>query len=285
MLENPCFSPRTDMAIEAHSLWQGNAENNNILKGVDVSKSSINGLEVCEISILDEEGERSLGKARGKYFSLSLPENFYRGSEYFASASEAVAELINKLTPNINGTVLIAALGNPDITPDALGNITASHLLVTAHLSKNEFPQFSDLAVCRPGVLGTSGIESSVQIKAICDTIKPELVIVVDALSGADVEHLCRSIQISDAGISPGSGVRNNRKEFSRQIFGIPVISIGMPTVIDAGFFAGEEFNGMFVTPRNIDSQVRNGAKLIAYGINLALHKGITISDIDALIS
>lgn len=285
MLSKNSFFLRTDMADEAHNLWLGDASDKSEAEGVTAKKSILNGLELCEINILDENGEQAIGKARGKYFSLSLPKMFDRGSETFSAAAEAIAELIKRCCSDLNGPVLVAALGNPDITPDALGNLAASNLLVTAHLDRNEFPQFSDLSVCRPGVLGTSGIESAAQITAISSLIKPQLLIVIDALAGSDANRLCRCIQISDAGISPGSGVGNNRQEISSSILGIPVISIGMPTVIDAGLFGEESFSGMFVTPRSIDSLVRNGAKLIAYGINLAVHKGISLSDIDALIN
>lgn len=272
------------MADEAHSLWQGKAENKGNLSGVRSRRFSFRSLEITEIEILDRDGEQALGKAKGKYFSLALPERFEINSDIFSDCAEAVAELIRKCYPNSFDNVLVAALGNPDITPDALGNLAASSILVTRHLDRSQFPQFSSLALCRPGVLGTSGIESAQQIKSICTLIEPRLVIVIDALAGTDAGRLCHCIQISDAGISPGSGVGNDRQELSQASLGVPVVSIGIPTVIDAGHFGGEGFKGMFVTPRNIDSLVRSGAKLTAYGINLAVHKGLSISDIDALL-
>ena len=283
MHSNNPFFIRTDMADEAHRLWLGRDDDKGRLEGVIANSSTLHGFEISEIRIINDQGELALGKSRGQYYSLSLPGIFDRGSEVFSNAANAVSELISRCVQYKGGPVLIAALGNPDISPDALGSLAASSILVTAHLNMDEFPQFSPLAVCRPGVLGTSGIESSAQIKAITSLFKPEFVIVIDALAGSDANRLCRCIQISDAGISPGSGVGNNRQEISSASLGVPVVSIGMPTVIDAGFFGGEEFSGMFVTPRSIDSLVRNGAKLIAYGINLAVHKGIGLEDIDAL--
>jgi len=285
MLNKSCFSPRTDMADEAHKLWQGSCKEKSEIQGVSAGKTKLYGLDLTEIEILNEQGELALGKAKGKYYSLELPDYFERSSEVFPDAVKAVSQLIKNCCGELSGTVLVASLGNPDITPDALGNLCASGILVTAHLSSEEFPQFSPLALCRPGVLGTSGMESSAQIKALCSLVKPELVIVIDALAGSDAERLCRCIQISNAGISPGSGVGNNRQEISFNTLAVPVISIGMPTVIDAGYFGGEKFSGMFVTPRNIDSQVRSGARLIAYGINLAVHRGINIEDIDSLVN
>ena len=107
---------------------------------------------------------------------------------------------------------------------------------------------------------------------------------VIDALAGAEAESLCRSVQVSNAGISPGSGVGNDRRELSRETLGVPVVSIGIPTVIDAGFLGEGAFGSMFVTPREIDSLVRAGGRLIGYALNLALHRGLDIADVDALV-
>lgn len=275
---------RTDLADEARKLWQQGSESTGKLSGVKCCQENLHGLELTEIEIFNSKGEQALGKVRGKYFSLDFSDIHGRGSENFSNAALAVSEIIKRLMPLDFESVLVAALGNPDITPDALGSLSASSVLVTAHLPQNEFPQFSPIAVFRPGVLGTSGIESSAQIKAVVDLFKASVLIVIDALAGSDADRLCRCIQISDAGISPGSGVGNNRQEVSKSVLGIPVISIGMPTVIDASYFGEQSFKGMFVTPRSIDSLVRVGAKIIGYGINLAVHSGISIDDIDSLI-
>lgn len=284
MDNNLIFSVRTDMADEARRLWHGSAKDNDKLPGVNFSQKVFHGLELSEIHIMDELGEQALGKARGHYYSLYLPKLFDRGAENFYDIVTALSELIQNLVSIAPSSVLIAALGNPDITPDALGNFSASSILVTRHLDLNQFTQFNAVSVCRPGVLGTSGIESAAQIKAMVELIKPELLIVIDALAGAEADRLCRCIQLSDAGISPGSGVGNDRPELSRASLGLPVISIGIPTVIDASHFGGECCKSMFVTPRDIDALVRAGGRLIAYGINLAVHNGININDVDALI-
>ena len=278
------FSIRTDMADEAHRLWQGGAAQRTKLNGVRSATEHIHGLELIETQILDSEGEQALGKARGKYFSLSLPRLFDRGAAEFSDCVAALAELILRCTGTEFQSVLVAALGNPDITPDALGNLAAGNILVTRHLSREEFPQFKSVSLRRPGVLGTSGMESAEQVKQLCDLVRPSLVIAIDALAGSDGDRLCRCIQLSDAGINPGSGVGNNRQELSRTVLGVPVIAIGMPTVIDAGHFGGEGFGGMFVTPRNIDSVVRAAGRLIGYGINMAV-QGLSVEDIDGLIA
>ena len=275
------FTTRTDMADELRRRHVGE------LPGVACCEETIRGLPVFTVEVLNEEGEKSLGKPMGRYYTLTLPRWFDRGAENFDDAVRALSELIGRCLPPEHDEVLAAALGNPDITPDALGSLTAASLLVTRHLKEqdpDQFSRFSSLALCRPGVLGTSGIESAKQIATLCEALRPQLVVVIDALAGAEVEQLCRSVQVSDAGISPGSGVGNDRQELSRRTLGVPVLTVGMPTVIDAGFLGGGEMRGMFVTPRDVDSLVRSGARLIGYSLNLALHPGIDIADIDALV-
>lgn len=281
----PDLNIRTDMADEAHSLWKGRAEERGELSGVSTESFNLCGHEVTGIKILDNEAANKLGKACGQYYSLSLPQYFSRGSEDFPSIVSALSRLITRCAPEKFNNVLVAALGNPDITPDALGSLSASSLLITRHLDLKSFPHFNSLSLCRPGVLGCSGIESAQQVKLLCQLVRPQLVIIVDALAGSDTERLCRCIQVSDAGISPGSGVGNNREELSRDFLSIPVVSVGMPSVIDASFFGDSKFSGMFVTPRSIDESVRSAAKIIAYAINLAVHPRLSIGDLDALLS
>lgn len=272
---------RTDMAYELRQQHMGD------IPGVRCETEMLRGLEVFSVDIFNMEGENIIGKPQGKYYTLNLPRWFDRGSESFPDAVEVLKELIKRCLPDSFENVFVAALGNPDITPDALGSLTAESILVTRHLKQqdpNEFAQFCSLALCRPGVLGTSGIESATQIKTLCLEIKPQLVVVIDALAGSDANTLCRSVQVSNAGTSPGSGVGNDRQELSAETLGVPVLSIGIPTVIDAGFFGEDSLRGMFVTPRDIDSLVRHGARIIGYALNLAMHRGLRISDVDALI-
>jgi Germination protease. len=272
---------RTDMAAELRRRHTGE------LPGVGCQEEELHGLRVFAVDIFSREGELRLGKPQGQYYTLGLPRWFDRGSEQFSDAVHALADLIRRCLPAEHDEVLVAALGNPDITPDALGSLAASSVLVTRHLKEKDpenFGRFCSLALCRPGVLGTSGIESAEQIHTLCEALHPQFAVVIDALAGAEVETLCRSVQVSNAGISPGSGIGNDRRELSRETLGIPVVSIGIPTVIDAGFFGDGELGGMFVTPRDIDSLVRAGGRLIGYALNLALHPDIDIADVDALI-
>ena len=275
---------RTDMASEAHRDYKkGKA-----LPGVSAKEETLNGFPLYSVEIKNKDGAQALRKPVGKYYTLEPERFFERGSDSFAPAAQAVAQLIKNcfdgLTPS---SVLVAALGNPDITPDALGPLTASHLIVTRHLKHSGDPIFSSfhsLALCRTGVLGTSGIESALHIKTLCALLKPELVIAVDALAGSDPDRLCRTIQVNSAGVAPGSGVGNDREELSLDYLGVPVVGIGVPTVIDSELFGSGSNTHMFVTPRNIDSLVRSAARLIGYGIDLAVHDGLSIGDIDMLI-
>lgn len=272
---------RTDMADELKRRCIGE------LPGVRCSEESLRGLSVFAVEVLNTEGEKALGKGQGQYYTLTLPRWFDRGAEIFEDAVRALTELIGRCLPPEHDEVLAAALGNPDITPDALGSLAAASLLVTRHLREQDpeqFSRFCSLALCRPGVLGTSGIESAKQISTLCGALRPQLVVVIDALAGAEAERLCRSVQVSNAGISPGSGVGNDRQELSRRTLGVPVLTIGIPTVIDAGFLGEGELRGMFVTPRDVDSLVRAGGRLLGYALNLALHPGIDIADVDALV-
>ena len=277
---------RTDLAEEAHRLWR-QGENGVDLPGVLAREETLRGLSVFSVDITSEEGAETLGKAMGRYYSLRLPEYCRHGDGAFQNAVEALAALIRRCTPVPPQEVLVAALGNPDITPDALGSLAAGEILVTRHLKRTQakdFTGFCSLSLCRPGVLGTTGVESAAQVGMLVRALRPELVIAIDALAGAEPEQLCRTVQVSDVGICPGSGVGNDRQELSQRSLGVPVISLGVPTVIDAASFGAEPVHGMFVTPRDIDSRVREGARIIAYAVNLAVHGGLRFSDIDALI-
>lgn len=281
------YQGRTDIATESFRQLEGSAGQLTEKQGVIASQERLHGLELMAVDIINETGAQTLGKPVGKYFTLDLPQRFERGAEQFEAAAQAVGDLIQRCWQG-HERVLVAALGNPDITPDSLGNLAASQIIVTRHLKQQapaDFAAFSSLALCRPGVLGTSGIETSQQVRLLCSHLSPDLVIVIDALAGADLDRLCRCVQISTAGISPGSGVGNDRQELSLQTLGVPVIAMGIPTVIDAGNFGEDSLSGLFVTPRSIDAQVRSGARVIAYGINLAVHSGLGIGDIDLLVS
>ena len=282
------YTGRTDLACEAHEQYRL-SERAAELPGVAVRQETLEGLPVTAVVLSSEESAARLGKKPGRYYTLDLPARFERGAEDFPRIAVAIAALIRRcLRDQPPKLSLIAALGNPDITPDALGSLAAADILVTRHLKTqvpSEFSAFSGTALCRTGVLGTTGIESAVQIRMLCRELRPDCVLAIDALAGASVSRLCRTVQISDTGIAPGSGVGNDREALDFNTLGVPVIAIGMPTVIDAALLSSDPaLTSLFVTPRGIDSAVRCGGRLIAYGINLALHPTLQLADLDMLL-
>lgn len=278
---------RTDMACESPHL---KSPEEAAKHGIFADRELVSGFELLSVEIKTPEGAGALGKPMGKYFTLNLTRGKRMLPEDLPDCAGAIAGLIRRCAPaDIRGNVLVAALGNPDITPDALGPIAASSILVTRHLREQNIPGFEGFAstsLCRTGVLGTTGMESAAQIKALCAYFKPSLLIAVDALAGSEADRLCKTVQVCDSGISPGSGVGNDRDELSYASLGLPVVALGVPTVIDASSLcARKEIKSMFVTPRDIDSQVRSAAKLVAYGINLALHPGLSVEDMELLLA
>ena len=278
-------SVRTDLAGEAAERLGEEALR---MPGLSLRRETLSGAPLLALELTTPQAAEKLGKPPGRYYTLELPAPVARASERFGALAAAVAALIRRCGVPDGGEILVAALGNPDITPDALGPLCASSVLVTRHLKQSGEPLwrgFSSVSLLRTGVLGTAGVESAEQIRALCRSVHPALVIVVDALAGADATRLCRSIQICDSGISPGSGVCNDRWRIDRALLGVPVTAVGVPTVADAeALGGGEECRGLFVTPRDIDSSVRACARIVAYGINLALHRGLTVEQIDALV-
>lgn len=278
------LTARTDLAIEASTKFD------TLPEGVELRRLDIRGLSASELRVLSDAGARSLGKPRGRYVTLELPRAVSRRSPDFADAAAALSELLLGFEALKDArSVLIACLGNRAVTPDALGPCAADGLIVTRHLKASlpeDFAAFSSVAVLRTGVLGTTGIESTQAVKATVGLINPDCVVAVDALASAELPRLCRNVQLCDSGIAPGSGVGNDRAELSSAFLGVPTIAVGVPTVSDASSLCGEAgASRLFVTPRNIDELVSSAGRLIACGLNLALHKGLTLEDIEALTS
>ena len=276
---------RTDLAAEAHRLRRGEAQ---ALPGVRAEEKAVEGFPVTAVEILDREGERALGKPRGHYYELRLPALFPQRGPDFERAVAALATLIRRCLPEpLPASALIAALGNPDVTPDALGPLCAGHLLVTRHLQREPaFRGMRPVALCRPGVLGTSGVESAFQVQTLCRALQPGCVLAVDALAGAEPDSLCRCVQVSDTGVAPGSGVGNDREALSPATLGVPVAALGVPTVIDAASLAPDAgLASFFVTPRYIDSAVRQYARLLGYAINAALQEDLRVADMELLLT
>lgn len=292
---------RTDLALEARELWQESAGETTKLSGVEAHEGIRDGIPVTTVRVLDEKGEQALGKPRGCYVTLTLEGLASRQEDIFQRAVQAVAgelfELMKDIPPQT--LVLVAGLGNRSITPDAVGPKVHEHTLVTRHLVQRMPEQFGALrpvASLAAEVLGSTGVESGEVVRAVCKTIQPACVIAVDALASRSVERLCRTVQLSDTGITPGSGVGNHRLGLNRETLGIPVMAVGVPTVVDGATLAADLMGTqelprlgrgqeLLVTPKDIDSQVADLAKVIGYGINLALQPGMTVEELELLLS
>lgn len=275
---------RTDLASEVVQRPE-----NASLAGLELNEERICGCRVTAVKINGGEASKVLCKPIGNYLTLELDEYIRRRENSFSDATNALSQLMRRFAEIQNAqSFLVACLGNRAITPDAVGPEVSDSLIVTRHLKQSlpqEFAALSSVAVLRTGVLGTTGIESAQSLKALCGLVQPDCVIAVDALASGELDRLCRNVQICDSGIAPGSGVGNDRAELNRESLGVPVIAVGVPTVIDAAAFcADESAAGLFVTPRNIDELVRSVSKLVAYGLNLALHPGLSIADVDMLV-
>ena len=288
---------RTDLAVEAHGLWQESAGEAGELAGVRSEEDAREGFVRTVVSVLDEEGAKALGKPMGRYVTLELDGLLRREEDAFGRAVRTVAAEVEALVPG-EGCALVVGLGNRAITPDLVGPLAAEHLLVTRHLVSGlpeHFGHLRPVAACVPGVLATTGVESGAAVCALVRELDPSCVIAVDALASRSVERLCRTVQLTDTGIVPGSGVGNHRQSLDRESLGVPVIAVGVPTVVDGATLAmdllgGEEVpellggRDLFVTPREVDSRVADLAKVIGYGISLGLNPGLALEDLILLL-
>ena len=289
---------RTDLAMEARDLWRESAGENTRLPGVQARDEEAESFPVTRVEILDPEGEKALGKPRGVYLTLDISGFWRREEDAFVRAARAVSGLLSPLLPE-EGAVLVAGLGNPAMTPDALGPRMLDHLLVTRHLQE-VLPGFRSVAGIGAGVLGSTGMEAAEWIRGAADHVKPAAVVVVDALAARSLDRLCSSVQISDTGLIPGSGVGNHRMALNREGLGVPVVSVGIPTVVGVETAAkdllsqagGDEARipelrgrGLFVTPDHIDVRIRELAKVTGYGLDLALQPGLEMEDLEALLA
>ena len=296
---------RTDLALEAREIWQESAGETTALPGVEAYDKDSRGFKVTTVKILDEKGSAELCKPIGTYVTVELDSFIRREDEAFDRGAAAIAEEIRAIAGlSDKDTVLVAGLGNRAITPDAIGPETVKSTLVTRHLIEKEpkaFSGFRSVAAMETGVLGTTGIESAGLIKAAIEAMKPDCVIAVDALASRSMDRVCRTVQIADTGIVPGSGVGNGRQALSSETLGVKVIAVGIPTVVDAATLAADMVassggsvdegrlrrlgGDMIVTPREIDSRVTDCAKMLGYGINLAMHKGLSVDDVTMFLS
>lgn len=278
---------RTDLAVEQREMVAKHSDN------VAVRQYARQNANVTEIEILNDEGAQELGKPKGKYITMEIPA-FSHDSELLDGRLTAMTESIRTLLPDEDGPVLVAGLGNEDVTPDALGPRTAHRIFATRHIdralaSELGFGELRDVCAITFGVLGQTGMETAETIRGIVNTIHPAAVITVDALAARSLQRLGKTVQLTDTGITPGSGVGNSRARLDKETLGVPVIAIGVPTVVDAVTlvrdFTSEhkmakekedEAKAMMVCPREIDVTIRRAARFLALSLNCALQPSIS---------
>ena len=225
---------RTDLAVEAHEARYGDA----LCDGVTKNFSNVCGFEVTELNI-SEKAAAELGKPKGTYLSAEFGRLWQDSDEAAERAARLICALISRLAPSGDGCVLVAGLGNERITPDAVGPKSVKMLTVTRHVKRLDPGLYSRLgfgecAAIIPGVLGDTGIESADIIRGAAEAVRPRCIIAIDALSSRRMARMATTVQVSAAGIAPGSGVNNRRAAISQATMGCPVISVGFPTVVDA---------------------------------------------------
>lgn len=280
---------RTDLALEAHEMCRDEAREVSEIEGVSSCVERYGNVTLTRVNILDENGSKRLGKAVGRYVTIEAANLKYDEDEYNAVCRLICDEIRAMADIDAGDVTLVAGLGNSKITPDALGSKVVDSLMITHHIKRYMAQlldeNISNVCAIKPGVLGTTGIETVEIIKGITDTLKPKLVIAVDALAAADINRVSTTIQIADTGIAPGSGVGNNREGINAETLGTKVIAIGVPTVIDAATISKveipKELAPLMVTTKDIDSVIERMSKTVANGINLALHKDITLDEIE----
>lgn len=263
---------RTDLAAECLQ------QSEHLPDGVVCHRQPLGTGAVELVEIVSNEAAEKIGKPKGVYVTVELPP-FWDESADTADFAEAAAEGLKQLLPS-EGTVLVVGLGNRDITPDALGPYTAEQILVTRHM-ESVFPQLRRVASIAPNVLGKTGMEAVETVQAVAEEIQAAAVIVVDALASASLERLGTTVQLSDSGIAPGSGVLNQRKALNRETLNCPVIALGIPTVVDLASLCPEtDGEPMMTTPRQVDLLIQRGATFLALVINRALHPSLRIEEL-----
>lgn len=280
---------RTDLAVERRALC-GTSRSEN----VRMQTRTRGKVKITEIEVLNEMGAEELGKPKGKYITLEIPE-FSHDSELLDGRLSALSDTLSDLLPDRDGTVLVAGLGNESITPDALGPRTARGIFATRHVNRQTatalgFPDLRPVSAITFGVLGQTGIETAETLKALTDAIAPSAVITVDALAARSLSRLGNTVQLTDTGITPGSGVGNSRARIDSDSLGVPVIAVGVPTVVDAVTlirdFTGDAQNmhdeaktqarEMMVTPREIDTLIHRASRFLSLALNCALQPSVS---------
>ena len=309
------YNFRTDLAVERTNLYR-KANKLEEIDGIETEDQEINeNIKVSRVKITNENGEQAIGKKRGVYVTIDLKDLKVADEDEIQKASETLSNELKTLIQNhvqSKDDIMVVGLGNIYVTPDSLGPKVINEIDVTRHIIKY-LPQYIDenarpVTAISPGVLGTTGIETYEILKGIVDNVKPKLIIVIDALASRSIERISSTIQISDTGIVPGAGVGNTRAEISERTLGIPVIALGIPTVVESAVLVNdcldlliekmqneaksnvylnqlkEQDNyekikdvlnpqnyNMIVTPKEIDDLIENMKDVVARGINMSL--------------
>ncbi len=310
------YNFRTDLALERRELLGKKQEGEKELDGIEVEEKEISErIKVTKVKIVNENGEKLIGKPIGSYITIDVKKLKIATEEEIEETSNILAEQLKELINlhiNSKEDVLVVGLGNEYITPDSLGPKVIANIEITRHVIKY-LPEYVEegtrpISAISPGVLGTTGIETLEILEGIVEKIKPKLLIVIDALASRSIDRISSTVQLSDTGITPGAGVGNTRKELSINTLGIPVIAVGIPTVVESAVLVNEALNlfieklqnearsneylnnlkekdnyeeikealnpgdyNMIVTPKEIDELIDNMTKIVAKGINNSL--------------
>lgn len=282
---------RTDLAVETAEELSSSRDIFSPGTGVTRTESLHCGCPVTRIRVATDAGAALLGRPPGTYVTVDLRPLLSRQEPLLPRAAACLSRELRALLPPGEGTALVVGLGNSAMTPDAVGTAALEHLLVTRHLLQAMPRQFAGLrpvASLRPGVLSATGVETLELIRGAAAHIRPAVVIVIDALAARSRHRLCATVQLSDTGLTPGSGVGNHRKAVNARTLRLPVIAVGVPTVIDGAALCGDEDaapSGLFVTPQDIDRRIRDMGALLGTAITLALQPTLTAADVTALLS
>lgn len=290
------MSVRTDLAAEL-------AAQAKPIPGLEQQEERFGCLHFHTVRITGGKAAQAVQKPMGRYVTVTTPP-FQKAEEITEEEIAAIARQIAAMLPE-QGLIFVVGLGNNDITPDAIGPRTVHQILATRHIGEElkkqaRLERLRPVAVLSPGVLGQTGIETCEIIAAVVRDVNPAAVVVVDALAAREATRLGNTIQIADTGISPGSGVQNSRRELSRDTLGVPVVSVGVPTVIDATTLASELLQGeedleqcrmlfeprgtqMMITPREIDQLLSRACKTLSLALNKALQPEMTLEEIGYL--
>lgn len=292
----------TDLAMEAHGET-----------GQSVERLP-SGIERTVVVIEDEEHAKALGRPEGRYVTLSCPQAMSIELGTRKALSEEVGRTIAGMLPEGAKNILVTGLGNRSVTPDALGPRVVERVLVTRHMAgclpEDVGERMTNVCAAAPGVLGVTGIETAEVLRGMVEHVHPDAVIAIDALAARSSSRICSTIQVADTGITPGSGVGNHQKALTRQTLGVPVIAVGVPMVVYAWAIASDalsalgeteadeqelsacvervvsrQLGDLIVTPREVDALVERMAGIVAEGINMALHPGLTAQEIAQLMA